>query len=302
MVGWSVVTALGATAVTFSMLVGFRSALGFGQAMTEPSAASLIGDYYPVEQRGKAFSIQQVMLLVGTGLGVALGGVLGQLIGWRWSLVVVGLPGLAVAGLVFRLREPKRGAAERLALGVTDLEHDDTHVNLFADGFWSFLKDMVSGLRADLRTIIDIRTMRYALVGVAALLFTVTAIAVWLPQYYVRNMGVPEGLGEALFGALAIVAGVPGVLVGGRIADRYVHRIKGGRLALPAIFLFVGTACSPRRTCCAPMAWPPPASPPGGPTRPWPRSTRWPCSAPTRSSTRRSSGSPTACSWSRCSS
>ena len=31
-----------------------RALLGFGQAMTEPSAASLIGDYYPVDQRGRA--------------------------------------------------------------------------------------------------------------------------------------------------------------------------------------------------------------------------------------------------------
>src|SRR4026207_282264 len=38
-VGWSAITALGATATTFPMLVGLRSALGFGQAITEPSAA-----------------------------------------------------------------------------------------------------------------------------------------------------------------------------------------------------------------------------------------------------------------------
>ena len=49
-----------------------------------------------------------------------------------------------------------------------------------------------------------------------------------------------EGTGEALFGLLAILGGVPGVLLGGRVADRYAPRIQGGRLALPAIFLFVG--------------------------------------------------------------
>src|SRR5262245_14156409 len=41
--------------------------------------------------------------------------------------------------------------------------------------------------------------------------------------------------------ALAILAGVPGILVGGRMADRWAPRIQGGRLALPAVFLFVGT-------------------------------------------------------------
>ncbi len=79
------------------MLVGMRSALGFGQAITEPSAASLIGDYYPPDQRGKAFSIQQVMLLAGTGVGVGLGGFIGTNWGWRPALVIVALPGLLVA-------------------------------------------------------------------------------------------------------------------------------------------------------------------------------------------------------------
>ena len=60
------------------MLVGLRSALGFGQAITEPSAASLLGDYYPTEERGKAFSIQQMMLFVGAGLGIGLGGAIGS--------------------------------------------------------------------------------------------------------------------------------------------------------------------------------------------------------------------------------
>ncbi len=167
-VGWSALTAAGAASLNFPMLVGMRSALGFGQAVSEPSGASLIGDYYPVEKRGRAFSIQQVMLLAGTGVGVLLGGVLGEVVGWRLALVVVALPGLLVAVLVFRLREPKRGTADRLGLGADEIEHADSDVRLFDQGFWRFCVDMVLGLRDDMRTIMAIRTMRYALVGVAA--------------------------------------------------------------------------------------------------------------------------------------
>jgi MFS family permease len=240
-VGWSVLTAGGAASVGFPMLVGMRSALGFGQAITEPSAASLIGDYYPPDQRGKAFSIQQVMLLAGTGVGVGLGGFIGTNYGWRPALVVVALPGLVVAWLVFRLKEPKRGTADMMAaIGAGQIEHADDHVDLFEHGFRQFLRDMVAGLRADMRVILDIRTMRYALAGVAALLFTVTALAAWLPQYYERHLHMAEGTGEALFTALIIFGGIPGVLLGGRVADRYAQRIQGGRLALPAIFIAGG--------------------------------------------------------------
>jgi MFS family permease len=244
-VAWSALTAAGATAFTFPMLVGLRSMLGFGQAISEPSAASLIGDYYPPEKRGRAFSIQQMMLLAGTGVGIGLGGLISTTLGWRAALVIVALPGLLMAWLVFRLREPKRGTADLVAaLGGGEIEHSDgTEVKLFQQGFRQFLRDMGDGLRADMRTILEIRTMRYALVGVAALLFTMTALVRWMPQYYERHLQLGDGRGEVLFGLIAIVGGVPGVLFGGRVADRWAPRVKGGRLALPAIFLFSGSAC-----------------------------------------------------------
>lgn len=53
MVASSALTAAGAGALSFPMLVGLRSVLGFGQGVSEPSAASLLGDYYPPERRGK---------------------------------------------------------------------------------------------------------------------------------------------------------------------------------------------------------------------------------------------------------
>jgi MFS family permease len=240
---WSGLSAAGAGATSFGMLVGLRSLLGFGQAVSEPSAASLLGDYYPPERRGKAFSIQMVMLFVGTGVGVALGGALGLAVGWRWALLVSALPGLLVALLVLQMREPKRGTADLMAaLGGGEIQHSDGEkVHLFENGFRQFLVDMIDGLRADMRTVLRIRTMRYALVGVAALLFTVTAMSAWLAQYYIRQLYVAPGDGEAWFMALAILAGVPGILVGGRVADRWAPRIQGGRLALPAVFLFIGT-------------------------------------------------------------
>ena len=111
------------------------------------------------------------------------------------------------------------------AMGGGEIEHSDgDHPRLFEHGFRRFLADMVDGLRADMRTVLRIRTMRYALVGVAALLFTVTAISSWLAQYYIRHLHVAEGDGEAWFMALAILAGVPGIIVGGRVADRYASR------------------------------------------------------------------------------
>jgi MFS family permease len=243
-VGWSGITALTAASPNFPVLLTVRSALGFGQAITEPSCASLLADYYPAEQRGLAFSIQQCLVFVGFGLGLGLGGFVGAHLGWRAAFLIVGTPGVLIAVAVYRLAEPRRGHADRLHLGLDESGHEDVEVTqgLFTEGFGQFVRDMVDGLRKDLRTIWEITTMRYALVGVSALLFTVIAVAAALPQFYERSLGVAKGDAELYVGLLIMLGGVPGVLLGGRLADRYATRIRGARMAIPAYCILLGEA------------------------------------------------------------
>jgi MFS family permease len=241
-IAWSGITALTAAAPNYGALLAIRSALGFGQAITEPSTASLLADYYPLEQRGKAFSVQQVLVFLGFGIGLAGGGAVSATLGWRWAFVLVGTPGVIIALFVYRLREPSRGEADRLSLGLSATGDDDVDVRhaLLDEGFGPFLRDMLKGLRADMRTILAIPTMRYALVGVSALLFSITAVGAALPPFYERNLGVKPGLAEGYVGAILVLGGIPGVLLGGRLADKLATRIKGARMAIPAYCLLAG--------------------------------------------------------------
>jgi MFS family permease len=243
-VAWSAITAVTAAAWNYPVLLAVRSALGFGQAITEPSAGSLLADYYPHEQRGRAFSIQQCLVFVGFGLGIGLGGVVGKALGWRAAFLLVGTPGVLIALAVYRLEEPRRGHSDRMHLGVEDDAADrgsevDRH-GLFDEGFVAFIRNMARGLRDDLKVILAIPTMRYALVGVSSLLFTVTAVAAALPQFYERSLHVEQGHAELFVGALIIIGGIPGVLLGGRVADRAMTRIRGARMAIPAYCVLVG--------------------------------------------------------------
>ena len=239
-VGWSGITALTAAAPNYAALIAVRSALGFGQAITEPSTASLLADYYPLDKRGKAFSVQQVLVFLGFGIGLAGGGIVSATLGWRWSFVLVGTPGVLIAFFVYRLREPHRGEADRVSMGLPAEDPHHVHHGLMDEGLGQFTRDLVAGLRADMRTILSIPTMRYALVGVSALLFSITAIGAALPPFYERNLGVEPGAAESFVGAILVLGGIPGVLLGGRLADRYANRIKGARMAIPAYCVLAG--------------------------------------------------------------
>lgn len=239
---WSGITALTGACQNFAQLLVVRGALGFGLGVTEPSANSLLTDYYPSHQRGRAFSIQQLMTFVGFGLGIALGGTVGAALGWRWAFVIVGLPGVLTALMVVRLREPKRGHGDRLSMGLrSELDDEDDSPKLFEHGVGTFVGDMVRGLWADVKTIMAIPTLRYVLVGVGVLLFSVSGIGYWLPVYYERFLDLSKTQASNAVGGILVVGGVAGTLVGGVLADRFQNRIKGGRVAIPAWCVMAGT-------------------------------------------------------------
>ena len=122
-IAWSAITMVTAAAQSFGQLLLGRALLGFGQAITEPSANGLISDFYPTTTRARAFSLQQILGIVGAAIGIGLGGAIGQAVGWQWAFIAVGPPGFVIAFIAYRLREPRRGHADRLHLG---LEADDT--------------------------------------------------------------------------------------------------------------------------------------------------------------------------------
>jgi MFS family permease len=245
---WSLISAMGGLVPTsaFGLLLVIRASLGFGQAITDPSGSSVIADFYGTERRGKAFSIQQCLSYVGVGMGLALGGAIGPLFhggGWRLAFFVSIVPGLVVAYLCWKLPEPSRGTADRAHVTNSDvMEMAEDAGPLFPHGIRHFTGDMVAGLRQDMRTIWSIPTMRYALVGVSTVGFVVTAVATWMPSFYQNQLGESQQAATGTFGALAIVGGIPGTIVGGWIADRWVARFMGARVVIPAFCMIVSAS------------------------------------------------------------
>ena len=235
---WSGLILLSATAVNYANLLLARAAMGIGQAVDDPASTSYLGDSYPSRMRGRVFSLQQVSFFLGGGIGVALGGWVGETFGWRWAFAVVGVPGAVVALAVFRLREPRRGEAELPeSMSWAEIEALPPRVDHRSSGaagltMRQFTRLAATELISQLRMIFGIRTMRYVLVGVASLLFTVNGVATWLAIYHERYSDMSVTRATLVTGGVLGVGGIIGTLAGGAFSDRYHHLWKGGRIAI----------------------------------------------------------------------
>src|SRR5882672_6189665 len=83
-----------------------RALVGVGESSYSTITPTLIADYFPPQRRATALGIFQAAIPMGFALGYVLGGVLAHFFGWRVAFMVVGLPGMIAALIVWRLREP----------------------------------------------------------------------------------------------------------------------------------------------------------------------------------------------------
>ena len=93
--------ALAGYAPRFAVLIIARVLQGLGNAMSQGTAMAIITSIFPPSERGKA--IGMIMTIVGTGAvaGPALGGVLVDVLNWRWAFYY-NVP-LSLAGLLATL-------------------------------------------------------------------------------------------------------------------------------------------------------------------------------------------------------
>jgi len=97
-----------------------------GEAGCNPPAHSLISDYFPKKERATALGIYSLGISFGSLFGILLGGLLVDAVGWRWSFVLVGVPGVVLALIVkATLKEPKRGGTELKQASAAIFKNDE---------------------------------------------------------------------------------------------------------------------------------------------------------------------------------
>jgi predicted MFS family arabinose efflux permease len=149
-----------------------------------------------------------------------LGGWLNELYGWRTTFALLGLPGLALAGLAwFTLREPRRAVLASPA------------------AFRARAADVSTQPRMIEVAVILWRSnaFRHLLLCIAITTFFSQGIAKWQPTFFMRSFGMQSGeLGTWLALVLGC-SGLVGAYIGGELAARYA--VNDERLQLKAIAL-----------------------------------------------------------------
>lgn len=210
---WSLFTALAGLAVGFWTLALCRVGVGMGEAGGSPPSHSLISDYFPMEVRAKALAVYAAGTQVGVSFGWLLGGWLFLWLGWRMTFVAVGLPGLALALLIWTtIRDPERGGMEKVEAVVEPMP-----------------------FRAALGHLLRQRSYSWVQVGGALHALSAYGLGVWVAPFLMRVHGMEIHVLGTWLGGIAITAGVGGMLFGGWLSDRLSPRDQRWLLGVPIL-------------------------------------------------------------------
>jgi MFS family permease len=253
---WGIAALASGLATSFGTLLLIRVALGAVTAIAGPATASLIGDFIPAADRGRVYSTVLAGELIGTGFGFIVSGELAAL-SWRLALSVLALPSLLVAFAIRSLPEPDRGGASQLPVGAEDLtdtvgsapdsqqptgqqtqqqaqqpypEQDDEltdelqreHIRADPSGIPDEDPAQKS-LWAATRYLLSIKTNVVLIVAGALSYFFLSGIQGFGVEF-ARNQ---YHVGQSVATLLTLFVGIGaflGVLAGGRLSDRLLHR------------------------------------------------------------------------------
>lgn len=209
---WSVMTCACGLASSFWGLFFARIGVGVGEATLSPAAFSIVSDYFPADRLGRALAVFSLGGPLGSGAALMIGGavvnavsgvapvaipVVGALSGWQLAFFCVGAPGLVVALLVLTLREPMRRGRVAATVSLRDARR------------FVWARRRIFGTHFGAVSMISI-----VMYGAVA----------WIPQFFVRTHGMNVGNVGLLYGAIFMVCGTAGLVLGGSLADRLQRR------------------------------------------------------------------------------
>ena len=204
---WSALTAISGAARGFWSLAVPRMFIGVGESILTPTSMSMLADRFPTERLGFAAGFYYMGVPIGVGVSLLIAGHLGPTLGWRNCFYLLGIIGMAVAVVMWFVRETPRRHV---------LANANARPNLREIATTSF-----HALR-------DSPALRYTILGGVFLHFMIGAAA-YEQLWFVQERGFERAEIARMTGWIGMIAGVLGNLFGGLGSDALQRRTGMGR-------------------------------------------------------------------------
>ncbi|MDP9362575.1 MAG: MFS transporter [Acidobacteriota bacterium] len=212
---WSLLTSLSALTRNYWQMFATRLGVGVGEAACAPAATSLIGDLYPPARRARAMSIFMLGLPIGVAASYLMSSFVAHAWGWRAAFFVAGIPGVFCAIAAMFIDEPARGMAETQTVVPPPREGSP----------W--------------RVLLSIPTMWWLILSGALHNFNMYALGSFLAPLLMRYHGATLRQAGLMSMVIYGLSGIPGLLIGGALADRLSLKRKNGRLLVGAFSILL---------------------------------------------------------------
>ena len=218
---WGAINLLTATVHSYDSLNLRHAALGIGEASFGIFAPAMLADFYPEDQRNRILTIFNIAIPVGAALGYLVGGTVGERFGWRTSFIVSAVPAIVIALLIaVFMKEPQRPKNQEAS------GQENSGAKLGKGTVLSLLKNPA---------------YMCSILGYAAVTFSLGGISWWMPSFLQRVDGRSQSSAAFLMGAITVVTGLAGTIVGGVIAQKWSQRTSKALYLVPAIAAALAT-------------------------------------------------------------
>ncbi|WP_175688087.1 MFS transporter [Burkholderia anthina] len=217
---WSVATLGCALSTNYAEMLVSRGLVGLGEAAYGSVGVALILSIFPARLRATLTGAFMAGGAFGSVFGMALGGLVGAHLGWRWSFGVMAALGIVLLVAYRTVVTERRLAACRV---------EPCRPPLHADA----PRDLRGSMRALMSGLFASRSVICAYIGSGLHLFVPGALFAWLPSYLNRYYAMAPDRAAVLAAGFVLLSGV-GMVGCGIVTDR-VGRTDGSRKWLTAI-------------------------------------------------------------------
>jgi len=212
---WSLATLGCALAQNFEQMLVARFLVGVGEAAYGSVGLAVVLSVMPLRLRATITGMFLAGGMVGSVIGISLGGLIAANLGWRPAFA-----GMAAFGLALTILYPfvvKEKSIASLRARINDAQ------------------DAKTTHRPGLKTLIDSRSVICAYIGSGVQVFISGALLAWLPSYLNRAYSMPVAK-AALVAAVFVLSSAAGMTIFGNISDRFGNHSPSKKLSLAVAY------------------------------------------------------------------